>query len=81
MLSLLPYQTCLVMIFQKEKMIPIMFCSKEWGVDPQFDFKPKEPHRTWARCLGMLDFEAGAKITGARFVVLKGNAGPPRTGP
>lgn len=45
---------------------------KEWSGPPQFDFKPKD-HVELGEYLGMLDFEVGAKITGSRFVVLKGN--------
>ncbi len=36
-----------------------------------FDFKPK-PHFETGEALGLMDFEAAAKISGARFVVLKG---------
>ncbi len=38
---------------------------------PVFAFKPKEHFET-GEALGMMDFEAAAKISGARFVVLKG---------
>ncbi|MBP5295809.1 MAG: serine--tRNA ligase, partial [Bacteriovoracaceae bacterium] len=38
-----------------------------WGEPRQFDFKPLD-HATLGENLGMLDFERGAKITGARFV-------------
>ncbi len=37
---------------------------------PSFSFKPKEHFET-GEALGMMDFEAGAKISGARFTVLK----------
>lgn len=37
---------------------------------PSFSFKPKEHYET-GEALGMMDFEAAAKISGSRFVVLK----------
>lgn len=43
---------------------------KRWGVPRQFDFPPKD-HTELGANLGM-DFEAAAKLTGARFVVLQG---------
>jgi seryl-tRNA synthetase len=43
---------------------------KVWGKKPEFKFKPKE-HFELGEALGMLDFEAGAKLTGARFCVSK----------
>jgi seryl-tRNA synthetase len=43
---------------------------KRWGEPRQFDFQPKD-HTELGEKLGM-DFEAAAKLTGARFVVLKG---------
>jgi seryl-tRNA synthetase len=43
---------------------------KRWGELRQFTFKPKE-HAELGEKLGMLDFERGAKITGARFVVYR----------
>lgn len=42
----------------------------KWGTPRQFDFTPAD-HADVGEKLGMLDFEAGAKITGARFVVYK----------
>jgi len=39
------------------------------GSPPAFDFAPKE-HYELGEALGMMDFEAAAKISGARFVVL-----------
>jgi seryl-tRNA synthetase len=44
---------------------------KEWGALPTFKFKPKS-HDELGQNLGILDQEAGARITGTRFVVLKG---------
>ncbi|MEM9195143.1 MAG: serine--tRNA ligase [Myxococcota bacterium] len=41
------------------------------GEKPSFDFKPKE-HDEIGTALGILDFERGAKISGARMTVLKG---------
>jgi len=40
---------------------------RRWGEPRQFDFPPKD-HVD----LGLLDFEAAAKISGARFVVMRG---------
>ena len=44
--------------------------AKRWGVPRVFDFTPVD-HADIGEKLGMLDFEAGARITGARFVVYK----------
>ncbi len=44
-----------------------------WGDKPTFDFEPK-PHDELGKTLGILDFDAGAKISGARFTVLRGAA-------
>jgi len=41
------------------------------GAPPKFKFKPK-PHFEIGEALGLMDFETAAKISGARFVVLKG---------
>jgi len=41
------------------------------GKTPKFDFKPKLHFEIGER-LGLMDFEAAAKLSGARFVVLKG---------
>jgi len=41
------------------------------GALPTFDFAPKE-HDALGTALGLMDFEAAAKLSGARFVVLKG---------
>ncbi len=46
---------------------------KSWGTPPAFDFAAK-PHWDLGPALGILDFERAAKITGARFTVLKGAA-------
>jgi len=41
------------------------------GVPPKFDFEPKA-HWDIGEGLGILDFAAGAKVTGARFTMYKG---------
>src|SRR5262249_29405872 len=41
---------------------------RRWGTPPKFDFTPK-PHWEIGERLGILDFERGAKLSGARFVV------------
>jgi seryl-tRNA synthetase len=43
------------------------------GTKPTFTFKPKE-HWELGTELGILDFEAGTRISGARFTVLRGAA-------
>ena len=42
-----------------------------WGGAPRFDFPP-QAHWDIGENLGILDFERAAKITGARFALLKG---------
>jgi len=42
-----------------------------WGEAPRFDFPPKA-HWDIGENLGILDFERAAKITGARFTLLRG---------
>ncbi len=44
---------------------------RRWGQPPAFDFEPKD-HVDLATGLGILDTERAAKITGARFAILKG---------
>jgi seryl-tRNA synthetase len=44
---------------------------RKWGAPPVFSFEPK-PHWELAHELGILDFEAAAKVTGSRFVFYKG---------
>ena len=46
---------------------------RRWGVPPALDGvnKPKE-HFEIGEALGLMDFETAAKLSGARFVVLKG---------
>ena len=42
-----------------------------WGDVPSFDFEPKA-HDDLGEALGLMDFETAAKMSGARFVVLRG---------
>ncbi len=46
---------------------------RTWGEKPRFSFDPK-PHWEVGEDLGILDFERAAKLSGARFVLLKGLA-------
>ena len=46
---------------------------KTWGEKPEFSFQPK-PHWEVGENLDILDFERAAKLSGARFVLLKGLA-------
>ncbi len=41
------------------------------GAMPQFDFEPKQ-HFEIGEAMGLMDFESAARLSGARFVVLKG---------
>lgn len=43
---------------------------RRWGKIPEFSFPPK-PHWEIGEALDILDFERGAKITGARFTLYK----------
>lgn len=45
---------------------------RRWGVPREFDFTIKD-HTDIGESLGQLDFELAAKLTGARFSVLKGH--------
>lgn len=45
---------------------------RKWGSPREFDFEVKD-HVDLGESLKMLDFEAAAKLTGARFVVYKNN--------
>lgn len=42
-----------------------------WGTKPAYDFEPKD-HTILGNQLNLIDFEAGAKITGSAFVVYRG---------
>ena len=44
---------------------------RSWGDKPTFGFAPKD-HVDLGENLGLMDFEAAARMSGARFVVLKG---------
>lgn len=44
---------------------------RKWGALRAFDFAPKQ-HFELGEALGMMDFEAAARMSGSRFVVLKG---------
>jgi seryl-tRNA synthetase len=44
---------------------------RTWGQQPKYDFEPK-PHWEVGEALGVIDFERGAKLSGARFTVLWG---------
>ena len=46
---------------------------RTWGEPPKFDFAP-QAHWDLGPALGILDFERGAKVAGARFTVLNGAA-------
>ena len=46
---------------------------KTWGEPTRFDFEAKN-HWDLGPALGLLDFERAAKVTGARFTVLSGEA-------
>lgn len=43
---------------------------RRWGEPSPFDFQPRD-HVELGEALGGLDFEAGAKLSGSRFVVMK----------
>ena len=44
---------------------------RRWGKLPVLDFKPRE-HYAIGEALGLMDFERAGKLSGARFVVLRG---------
>ena len=44
---------------------------RSWGEPREFDFEPR-PHWEIGERLGIMDFERAAKISGARFGILKG---------
>ena len=45
---------------------------RTWGEPPQFDFTPL-PHYELGERLGIFDFERAAKLSGSRFVILRGD--------
>lgn len=44
---------------------------RRWGEPPSFDFEPRD-HVSLGENLGLIDFERAAKLSGSRFVVLRG---------
>jgi seryl-tRNA synthetase len=44
---------------------------RTWGAPPRFGFTPK-PHWELGEALGIIDFERAAKLSGARFAILRG---------
>jgi len=46
---------------------------KRWGEIPKFDFKPRD-HVAIGEALGLVDFDAGTKVTGSNFYFLKNEA-------
>ena len=44
---------------------------KKWGKPPKLDFIPKQ-HYELGENLGLMDFELASKLSGSRFVILKG---------
>ncbi|MCC6144831.1 MAG: serine--tRNA ligase [Candidatus Hydrogenedentes bacterium] len=44
---------------------------RQWGTPPSFSFTPKD-HVELGEALGIVDFERGAKIAGARFTLMRG---------
>ena len=44
---------------------------RRWGNPPEFSFEPLD-HVALGEKLGLIDFDAAAKLSGSRFVVLKG---------
>ena len=45
---------------------------RTWGEPPEFDFTPL-PHYELGERLGIFDFERAAKLSGSRFVILRGD--------
>lgn len=62
----LPHES--VPVGQSEADNPV---ARVWGEPPSYDFEPKD-HHDLGVALGILDFERGVKISGARFTVLRG---------
>jgi seryl-tRNA synthetase len=44
---------------------------RQWGEPAEFDFEPRD-HIEIGESLGMLDFECASKMSGSRFVVMRG---------
>lgn len=62
----LPHEACPVGHSAEEN--PVI---RQWGQPASFDFAAQD-HTALGQRLGMLDFEAGARITGSAFVVYRG---------
>lgn len=62
----LPHEGCPVGHSAEEN--PVV---RSWGEQPKYDFPPKD-HTALGTSLGILDFEAGTKITGSAFTVYRG---------
>ena len=62
----LPAENCPVGKFEADNVLV-----RSWGEKPAFSFQPKE-HDELGTALNILDFQAAAKMSGARFVVYKG---------
>ena len=45
---------------------------RQWGRRPEFDFEPRD-HIELGTRLGQLDFDTAAKMSGARFAILRGS--------
>jgi seryl-tRNA synthetase len=46
---------------------------RRWGDTPRFSFEPKD-HVKIGESLGIIDFDAGAKVAGSKFYFLRGDA-------
>ncbi|RDD61423.1 serine--tRNA ligase [Ferruginivarius sediminum] len=46
-------------------------CVRSWGTPTSFDFTPRQ-HFELGEDLGLMDFDAAAKLAGSRFVVMRG---------
>lgn len=62
----LPHEACPVGHSAEEN--PVV---RVWGEVPKYDFEPKD-HTVLGTSLGILDFEAGTRITGSAFTVYRG---------
>lgn len=62
----LPHEACPVGHSAEEN--PVV---RVWGEAPKYDFEPKD-HTVLGTSLGILDFEAGTRITGSAFTVYRG---------
>ena len=62
----LPHATTPIGLYEKDNLLV-----RSWGEPQQLPFEAK-PHWDLGEDLGILDFERGAKITGARFTLYRG---------